>query len=146
MRILMLIFITSVVAGCNDNHHPDSVKNKDTLSDEKRDNLVITKPILKPRLVTSGMIIDSLSSFPFVKEANLRIDSFSHHKRGIAFMTDTLENNLLISCGYNGPEHFETYYFFKVIPGTYSIQVQDIVSGEWLSTAAFSKLQQQKER
>ncbi|WP_300599745.1 hypothetical protein [Niabella sp.] len=96
------------------------------------------------RKVTEAEVLDSLRKVPFVAESHRYIDSFSHHKHGIAFLIDTVsDKEVNFRAGYNGDLRFETYYFFTVNPQNFTIKVMEPVSGDQLTIAEYQKVQQQ---
>ncbi|MBO9595956.1 MAG: hypothetical protein J7599_23840 [Niabella sp.] len=96
------------------------------------------------RDATEAEVMDSLRKIPFVAESHRYIDSFSHHKQGIAFLIDTIsDKEVNFRAGYNGALRFETYYFFTVDPQNFDIKVMEPVSGDQLTIAEYQKAQQQ---
>ncbi|MCF3108377.1 hypothetical protein LL912_06280 [Niabella sp. CC-SYL272] len=103
-------------------------------------------PVAAPPIghATEAGVIDSLRKIPFVAESHRYIDSFTHHKQGIAFLIDTVsDKEVNFRAGYNGDLRFETYYFFIVNPQTFGIKIMDPVSGDQLTIAEYQKAQQQ---
>ncbi|SDD89145.1 hypothetical protein [Niabella drilacis] len=93
---------------------------------------------------TEAEVLDSLRNVPFVAASNRYIDSFSHHKQGIAFLIDTVsDKEVNFRAGYNGDLRFETYYFFTVNPQNFDIRIMEPVSGEHLTIAEYQKVQPQ---
>ena len=93
---------------------------------------------------TEAAVMDSLRKIPFVAESHRYIDSFSHHKQGIAFLIDTIsDKEVNFRAGYNGELRFETYYLFTVNPQNFDIKVMEPVSGDQLTIAEYQKAQQQ---
>lgn len=84
-------------------------------------------------------ILDSIQKLPFIIAAHKNIDSFSHHKNGIAFLVDSSEKEWMIQAGYNGANRFETYHRLYVNPATFDIKVYDVVTDEKLSVADYLK-------
>jgi len=83
--------------------------------------------------ILTNKIEDKLLQLPFVKSANENIDSLTHHNKGIAFITDTCSGGIHVMAGFNGDDRFETYYHFKVDRKTLSIQVMDLVTGDYMT-------------
>ncbi len=147
MRYSLYILVIFLLAACNNN--ADSKDNKpsdSTFTDAIKGNAamkddgekVITqidstdnKPAFNNEALMST-IEGRLLKLPFVKKIASYIDSFSHHKNGMAFMFDSTENGISVMAGYNGGEHFETYYHFHIDPSTFEMQVQD-EAGEMIS-------------
>ncbi len=98
---------------------------------------------LTAKMITEEMIMDSLHKIPFVAESQSYIDSFSHHKHGLAFLMDTTQDQMIhIRAGYNGNDlHFETYYIFTVDPRTFDIKITEPVSGDEMTIDDYQKAQ-----
>jgi len=88
----------------------------------------------KPKFHSNGniredKIIDRLYLLPEIKEKNRYIDSFTNHKRGIAFITMSKPNGksdfYWIQAGFNGDVRFEPYYNFYVYYPKMKIEVLD---------------------
>lgn len=91
---------------------------------------------------TEAAVLDSLRKIPFVAESNRYIDSFSHHKHGMAFLIDTVsDKEVNFRAGYNGDLRFETYYFFTVNPQNFDIKILEPISGDHLTLAEYQKVQ-----
>lgn len=88
-------------------------------------------------------ILDSIQQLPFIIAAHKKIDSFSQHKNGIAFLIDSSEKEWIIQAGYNGAERFETYHRLYVNPATFEIKVYDVVNDEKLTVADYLKKDEQ---
>jgi len=89
--------------------------------------------------VLESKITDTLMKLPFIVKSNSYIDSFSNHRHGIAFMSDTTGNQISVAAGYNGPERFETYYNFRIEPKTFAIKILDPSGGGYISIDEYIK-------
>jgi len=92
-----------------------------------------------PDSILVAKIVDSIYKLSFVQKSHRYIDSFSHHEHGIAFMSDTSDNKVMVTAGYNGPERFETYYIFMVDPKTFKILVMDPATSDYISVGEYLK-------
>jgi len=126
-------------------HEPATDKQitADTVAGNKNlapDTLLITPA---REHATEAEVLDSLRQIPFVAESNRYIDSFSHHKHGMAFLIDTVsDKEVNFRAGYNGDLRFETYYFFTVNPQNFDIRILEPISGDHLTLAEYQKVQQ----
>lgn len=86
-------------------------------------------------------LIDTIMTLKEVEEAHHYIDSFSKHKRGVAFTTrrSDVPNEYEVAAGYNGEEHFETYYLFYIDSVTKRILVLDGPGGEKMTLSQWRK-------
>lgn len=136
MKFSYLFVISFLFTACNDAGKQQPAAEKDTLIKP-----VIEKDIAaaNPPVDLFDRITDSLMKLDFVQKSNRYIDSFSHHKSGIAFLQDSSENKIMITAGYNGKERFEKYYLFLVDPKSFDIKINDAISGDWLSVEEYKK-------
>lgn len=134
------------LVACNSNGSKTITDNPDTISltmSLPPDTVPVTgKP--NTTSITEDQLLDSLRRISFVKESERYLDSLTNHKRGMAFIVDTVSNNeVTVRAGYNGnPTHFETYYIFTVNPQTFDIKVLETASGNQLTVSEYEKTQQ----
>ncbi|GAB2809821.1 hypothetical protein [Ferruginibacter profundus] len=138
-RYLSFLFSVILIAAgtsCN-NNDKSSVAVPDSLTNNNTGN--VQQSIVVP-IARENDIIDTLNALPFVKESSRYIDSLTNHKHTIAYIIDTTDNEYTVTAGYNGADRFETYYNFTINKKTREIKVQDVISGDMVTPAAFEKL------
>lgn len=74
-------------------------------------------------------VIDVLFRLPEVRHANRFIDSLTHHKHGVTFLTEgrpiKSQHYYTMGVGYMHPHHYENFMTFYVWPATMMIKVED---------------------
>lgn len=135
MRYLIAALMILLIA-CNNKSSTPEITNTDTPAPPPSD------PPPGVLMEKADPVLDSILKLPFIVKANQAIDSFTQHKQGIAFLTDTLPESFEIRAGYNGPERFETYYHLSVDRPSLEIKVLDPVEGEYLPLKDFLKKDQ----
>lgn len=127
MKSLFLAILLFTFA-CNNKkeENPETETGKDTTA--------ITAPVTEePMPVAKEVsVTDTLLTIPFIIRSNNYIDSFSNHRHGIAFITDSTEQAYQVKAGYNGDDRFETYYDFEIDKKTREIKVMDPVEGDYV--------------
>ena len=132
-----------LVTGCStDENNKKEPPAATTVNNVQKDSIP-AKPVVIKEKNTGDKILDSLLQLPFIIAANKHIDSFSHHKNGIAFIIDSSEKEWMIQAGYNGDNRFETYHRLYANPATFDIKVYDVVNDEKLSVAEYLKKEEQ---
>lgn len=134
MKIL-LFSILLITMACN-NKKQDSQEAATTT-----DTTAVTVPLNEvPMPVTKeAALTDTLLTIPFIIKSNNYIDSFSNHRHGIAFITDTTDQTYLVKAGYNGEDRFETYYDFEIDKNSGEIKVMDPVEGDYIPLKVYLK-------
>ncbi|MBK6826414.1 MAG: hypothetical protein IPG86_05925 [Chitinophagaceae bacterium] len=132
---LLLVAILVFAISCNNKKqdNPETVTGKDTtavLGPVNEEPM----PVAKETAVT-----DTLLTIPFIIKSNNYIDSFSNHRHGIAFITDTTDRTYLVKAGYNGDDRFETYYDFEIDKNSGEIKVMDPVEGDYIPLKVYLK-------
>jgi hypothetical protein len=134
MRILLLSILLITMA-CNN-------KKQDSQEAEiSTDTSAVTVPVneeLMP-LAKEAALTDTLLTLPFIIKSNHYIDSFSNHRHGIAFITDSTDRTYLVKAGYNGEDRFETYYDFEIDKNSREIKVMDPVEGDYIPLKVYLK-------
>ncbi|MGG9962536.1 hypothetical protein [Ferruginibacter sp. SUN106] len=133
---LFLVILITAGTSCNNNDK----SNAGVTDSLKTDSLNTTQQSIIVPIAKENDIIDTLNSLPFVKESSQYIDSITNHKHTIAYIIDTTDKEYTVTAGYNGADRFETYYNFTINKKTREIKVQDVISGDMVTPAAFEKL------
>lgn len=134
MRIL-LVSILVVAISCNN-------KKQDNPESEKAtDTTVTTEPVNEEPMPVAkeAALTDTLLTLPFIIKSNQYIDSFSNHRHGIAFITDSAGQTYQVKAGYNGNDRFETYYDFEIDKISGEIKVMDPVEGDYIPLKTYLK-------
>lgn len=145
MRACLFILLLAALWGCNTNT-ANSTEKKDSVPPTLQKDYSAGYIHNFEDTALENKITSALMKLPFVSGSNAYIDSFSHHKHGIAFMLDSTDNKdeISVQAGYNGEERFETYYRFYVNPNTLEITVYDLVKDKRMSVKDYIKSQQQQ--
>ncbi len=129
-KLIYLIMLSSL--GCHSAGLDKTIGSEDSL-------IISSKPDSSKFIVDKSIsrreekILDLIRNINEVKASDKYIDSFSHHKKGIAtliFKPTKGEKNYTVQAGYNGESSFETYYNFYVDSATLQIKIQDPVDGD----------------
>jgi len=133
MRILFIAAILLAMA-CNNKKQDQPASETDTTAS-------VTIPVNESNTVEAkeAALTDTLLSLPFIIRSNQYIDSFSNHRHGIAFITDTTDRAYLVKAGYNGDDRFETYYDFEIDRKTGEIKIMDLVEGDYIPLKDYLK-------
>src|SRR5690349_11282831 len=133
-----LVFSIFIFSCNNSDTKNDNISNSSSITSTQDipPSIQVHQPVDS---VLQEKIEDSLLKLSFVKKSNDYIDSFSHHKHGIAFMADSADNKIIVKAGYNGDERFETYYIFTIDPKTFLIQVMDQTTSNYISIEEYLK-------
>lgn len=87
--------------------------------------------------------ISKLNQLREVRAENRLIDSVTHHKHGVSFLTShpasAGEPYFVFQVGYNGPDRFETRYTFYVYTHNMTVKVLDPVTGTVLPLGEWRK-------
>ena len=134
MRVLFITALFFTLA-CNNKKqdNPETETGKDTSA--------VTAPVNEEPMPVAkeASVTDTLLTIPFIIKSNNYIDSFSNHRHGIAFMTDTTAQAFLVKAGYNGADRFETYYDFEIDRNSGEIKVMDPVEGDYIPLKTYIK-------
>lgn len=134
MRVLFITALFFTLA-CNNKKqdNPETETGKDTTA--------VTAPVNEEPMPVAkeASVTDTLLTIPFIIKSNNYIDSFSNHRHGIAFMTDTTAQTFLVKAGYNGADRFETYYDFEIDRNSGEIKVMDPVEGDYIPLKTYLK-------
>jgi hypothetical protein len=138
MHRYFIIMLFLVLAACQNPGEPAGsnkiLPGKDTIPDTQ-----VKMRTMKPALPLADILLDSLNRLPFIITSNRYIDSFSHHRNGMAYIIDSTEKTWMIRAGFNGRERFESYYQFYVNPHTKEIKVYDAVNDEQIPLSDYMK-------
>jgi hypothetical protein len=139
VKPVLFILATCFIYGCDNNGNVATTTTGDsaTTSIQQDSSSHIVYNFTDTAMY--NRITDTLLQLPFVKTSNHYIDSLTGHKKGISFITDTLQNEITVMAGYDGAERFETYYNFSIDRKTFEIKVMDAASGEYLTIADYIK-------
>lgn len=134
MKKILILSGALFVLACNN--------SKDNKENGNQDTTVLTG---QAELATDQVppatdpITDTLMKLPFIIKSNNYIDSFSNHKHGIAFISDTTGQEISVKAGYNGDERFETYYEITIDRKTGEIKVLDPIEGDHIPLKDYLK-------
>lgn len=134
MRLILFTLVFLAFA-CNNKKqdNPETETGKDTTA--------VTAPMNEEPMPVAkeASVTDTLLTIPFIIKSNNYIDSFSNHRHGIAFITDSTEQTYQVKAGYNGDDRFETYYDFEIDKKTGEIKVMDPVEGDYIPLKTYLK-------
>lgn len=134
MKKILLFSCALFFLACNNSKDKKENGNQDTAAVTRQAELTHDQP--PPAVVP---VTDTLMKLPFIIKSNHYIDSFSNHRHGIAFISDTTGQEISVKAGYNGDERFETYYHFTIDRKTGEIKVLDPVEGDYIPLKDYLK-------
>lgn len=142
MKIIILIFSASLLFSCNNSNKEVTSTISDTL--KSTGNVVDTDKVIIAGPTTSKetQILDKIAALPEFKKSNAYLDSLTGHKHGLAsmiFKPTAEEKEYYVRVGYNGDQHFETYYNFYVDSSTLDIKIADPIEADIITLAEFRK-------
>lgn len=140
MKPILFLAGVTLFTACDHASKTDAVVVTDTAAGKTQTDSSANYIHTFPDTALENKITTALLKLPFVNKNNAYIDSFSHHRHGIAFMLEnpqTKETDISVQAGYNGDQRFETYYRFSVDPKTLEIKVYDPVNNKKLTVQAY---------
>lgn len=144
MKYALVITLLAFFAACNNS----SKSEKTVVTDTAASQIQADSSSKYIHTVSDTGLYDkitkALMKLSFVRKSDAYIDSFSNHKKGIAFMMDDAQENepeVSVRAGYNGGERFETYYQFVVNPKTMEIKVYNPVEDKKLTLKEYLNTQ-----
>lgn len=134
MKKILMLSCTLFFLACNNGKDNKVNGNQDTAAVTGQAELTTDRST-----TAANPITDTLMKLPFIIKSNNYIDSFSNHKHGIAFISDTADQEISVKAGYNGDERFETYYDITIDRKTGEIKVLDPIEGDYIPLKDYLK-------
>jgi len=133
LKLIPLLLITFIILGCNSATKKPAPARLNPARLNRVDSS-FNKPVAETPVDTlfENRIFDSIFKIPQIKKSHDYIDSFTHHKRGIAMMVVQRpvsdSDYYIVQVGFNGDERFVTYYNFHIYRKGFKIEYLDPVT------------------